>query len=183
MINFNTKALVLFTKASAIIEHFRLAMWKLRLGELGDNAVIYSGCRITYPRNVHIGAGTSMAVNCSLHASSKGTIMIGERCAIAAFTKIVTPTHDAEVLPITAVGINKSVVIGDDVWIGTGAIILPGVKVGSRSIVAAGAVVAEDVPSDVLVGGVPARVIRNLLPHQIRKENGQRAVEKKRRSQ
>lgn len=54
----------------------------------------------------------------------------------------------------------KPVVIGDDVWIGTGAMILDGVKIGSHSVVAAGAVVTKDVPEYAIVGGVPAEVLK-----------------------
>jgi acetyltransferase-like isoleucine patch superfamily enzyme len=53
-------------------------------------------------------------------------------------------------------------VIGDDVWIGANAVILPGVKIGTHSIVAAGAVVTKDVPEFSLVAGIPAKVIKKL---------------------
>ena len=56
----------------------------------------------------------------------------------------------------------KPVVIGDDVWIGTNAVILPGVTIGSHCVVAAGAVVTKDIPDHTLVGGVPAKVIKNI---------------------
>lgn len=56
----------------------------------------------------------------------------------------------------------KPVTIGDDVWVGGGAIICPGVNIGDRSIVAAGAVVTRDVPTDVIVGGNPARIIKDI---------------------
>jgi acetyltransferase-like isoleucine patch superfamily enzyme len=58
-------------------------------------------------------------------------------------------------------GIHKSVVIGKDVWIGAGAILLPGVSIGDNSIIAAGAVVTHDVTPYQVVGGVPARVLRD----------------------
>ena len=58
----------------------------------------------------------------------------------------------------------KPVVIGDDVWIGANAVILPGVTIGPHSVVAAGAVVTRDVPPGCVVGGVPAKVIRQLEP-------------------
>lgn len=54
------------------------------------------------------------------------------------------------------------VIIGDDVWVGANATILPGVTVGNYSVIAAGAVVNRDVPSGALVGGVPARIIKRL---------------------
>ena len=54
----------------------------------------------------------------------------------------------------------RPVVIGDDVWIGANAVILPGVTIGRHAVVAAGAVVTQDVPENTLVGGVPAKLIR-----------------------
>lgn len=59
-------------------------------------------------------------------------------------------------------GIKKDVVIGSGTWIGTGAIILPGVTIGKMCIIAAGAVVNKDVPKNTMVGGVPAKVIKIL---------------------
>lgn len=148
-------------------------IYRIRLGWLGDRSVLYPGVYLSYSAHINIGVGVSIARGASLHASSQGRIVIGDRCAIAAHVRIVTPTHDPEVLPISAVGINKSVTIGDDVWIGTGAIILPGVTVGSGAIIAAGAVVAKDVPADCIVGGVPARVIRCLPDRASRFRKGE----------
>jgi maltose O-acetyltransferase len=59
-------------------------------------------------------------------------------------------------------GIAKPVTIGDDVWIGGNAVILPGVTIGNNCVVAAGAVVTKDVPANSLVAGVPARIIKQL---------------------
>ena len=59
-------------------------------------------------------------------------------------------------------GIAKPVTIGNDVWIGGNVTILPGVKIGNNVVVAAGAVVTKDVPDNVVVGGVPARIIKEI---------------------
>ena len=56
----------------------------------------------------------------------------------------------------------KPIVIGNDVWIGANAVILPGVTIGNHSVVAAGAVVTKDVPANTMVGGVPAKFIKNI---------------------
>ena len=58
----------------------------------------------------------------------------------------------------------KPITIGSDVWVGGAAIICPGVTIGDRAVIAAGSVVTRDVPSDVIVGGNPARVIREIPP-------------------
>ena len=81
---------------------------------------------------------------------------------LAPGVQIYTATHPLDATERRSVEFAKPVTIGDDVWIGGGAIILPGVRIGSRVVIAAGAVVAKDVDDDVMVGGVPARVIKKL---------------------
>lgn len=77
--------------------------------------------------------------------------------------QLLTPTHPVAPEPRRAkVEGAKPITIGDNVWIGGGAIILPGVTVGENSVVAAGAVVTRDVPANVGVAGNPARVVRHL---------------------
>ena len=145
---------------------------RMRLGDLGTGSVLYPGVIITYPHNIYIGKDVSIAPNVRLGASNHGSITIGDRCAIAYGTRIVTTTHDPNVLPVSRIGINKPVKIGNDVWIGTAVIILPGVTIHDGAIVAAGAVVAKDVLPDCMVGGVPARLIKKLEPRKKRLERG-----------
>lgn len=84
---------------------------------------------------------------------------------------IYTQNHcyEDETKPIIQQGYTKTkpVVIGDDVWIGARAIILPGVNIGSHSVVGAGAVVTKDVPDYSVVGGVPAKVIKRRKTNNI----------------
>lgn len=126
----------------------RVFLIKRTLGKFGEGSQFCHNAKFIYPSQIFIGANVSIGRDVDFAASSKGSITIGNRCAIAATVRIVTPTHDPAYLPITSVGINKSVSIGDDVWIGTGAIILPGVTIHDGAIIAAGAVVTKDVPSD-----------------------------------
>jgi len=146
-----------------------------RPGRLGNRSVLGRYVELSHPENVFIGNDVSVASGVTLGASSQGSITIGDRCAIAAGVRFVTPTHDYNVLPIASVGINKPIVVGDDVWIGTSAIILPGVSIGDCAVIAAGAVVTRDVPADCVVGGVPAKVIKQLDDRESRLERGRNA--------
>jgi len=143
------------------------------LGRLGSGSYIYPGVIISSPNNVFVGDDVSIAPGVHIDASSEGKVTIGNRCAIAAGTRIVTHSHDPNVLPISSLEVNKQVVIGDDVWIGTAAIVLPGVQIHDGVIVAAGAVVAKDIPANCMVGGVPAQIIKQLEPKEKRLKNGE----------
>lgn len=90
-----------------------------------------------------------------------GGVKVGNNVLIASGAAIISQGHPI-VPPRWNSVISNEVRIGNEVWIGANAIILPGVTVGDGSIIAAGAVVAQNVPSSCIVAGVPARVIRNI---------------------
>jgi acetyltransferase-like isoleucine patch superfamily enzyme len=117
---------------------------------------------------VHIGDGTNITPGLIVNDGYSGLCRIGNRVSIATNVTLVADSnpnnsrlasepHVAAHLVVTA-----PVVIEDDVWLGTNAVVLPGVTVGRGSIVGAGAVVTADVPPFSVVAGVPARVIRTL---------------------
>ena len=94
-----------------------------------------------------------------------GPVCIGNHVNLAQGITVTALNHNFEDSSkrIDEQGVStKPVVIGDDVWIGTNAVILPGVTIGSHCVVAAGAVVTKDIPDHTLVGGVPAKVIKNI---------------------
>ncbi len=114
-----------------------------------------------YGYNIKVGDQVFFNFNCTL--LDVCTITIGNRCLFGPNVQVYTATHPIEASARgSLLEFGRPIHIEDDVWVGGGAIICPGVRIGSRSIIAAGSVVTKDVPADVLVGGNPARIIKNL---------------------
>ncbi|MEI0611932.1 DapH/DapD/GlmU-related protein [Brachyspira pilosicoli] len=107
--------------------------------------------------NVEFGKNVFINKNCTI--MDIGGVVIEDNVQIAHNVSIITPNHDYNNRNIL---IPKRITIKKNVWIGTAAIILPGVSIGENSIVAAGAVVNKDVPSGTIVGGNPAKVIKEI---------------------
>jgi acetyltransferase-like isoleucine patch superfamily enzyme len=111
------------------------------------------------PQNIECGA--DVAIGEFTHIRANGGLRIGSRVMIASHVIITTRSHPVR-LPRYAIVEDAPIDIGDDVWIGAGAVILPGVSIGNGAVVAAGAVVSSSVPPHTLVAGIPAKVIRTL---------------------
>jgi len=136
-----------------------------RLGVAGSECLVYPTARIYNGR--HVRLGNHVTINDFVHIWGLGGVTIGNDCMIASHCAIISQTHDSSAFLKglkyrETMEIDRPVKIGDNVWIGAAAVILPGVSIGNDSIVAAGAVVSRDVPPQTLVAGVPARTIRNL---------------------
>ncbi|MNR99509.1 acyltransferase [Aeromonas media] len=130
------------------------------------NIFIYGRVVIENPCNVKIGSGTTL--NDGVYISGHDSVNIGKFVSLSAGAKIITaylsPEHilDKDKMDIHQ---SKPVNIGDYSQIGAGAILLPGVTIGTGVIVAAGAVVTKNVEDGVIVAGVPAKVIRDIKCH------------------
>ena len=111
------------------------------------------GKNITVGRNVFINAGCQF--------QDHGGIVLEDGVLVGHNTVIATLNHDQDYRRRSSL-LPAPVRVCRDVWIGAGCVICPGVTIGEHSIVAAGAVVTKDVPPDVVVGGVPARIIKRL---------------------
>ena len=117
--------------------------------------VIYAPERLEFGDQVDVGEFT--------HIRANGGLRIGNRVLIAAHVTITTREHPVE-LPRWSVTRDAPIAIEDDVWIGAGAVVLPGVTIGRGAVVAAGAVVTASVEPYTVVGGVPARPIKSIAP-------------------
>lgn len=141
----------------------RYIILKARIKSCGDNVKIGTNVQILGWDKLTIGSNVSIHSNCYIDAN--GEIYIGDNVSIAHNSTILSTNHDWSDLnipikynPVTV----EKVQIADDVWIGCGCRILSGVNIGHRSIVAAGAVVNKNVNSSVIVGGVPAKIIKEI---------------------
>lgn len=131
------------------------------LGKTGDNCVVEQPFFCTYGYNTTVGDNFFLNVNGKLMDSGK--ITIGNNVFIAPNVCIITEEHAMDVEQ-RAAGLEYAypVTIGDNVWICAGAIILPGVTIGAKSVIGAGSVVTKDIPPNSLAVGNPCKVIRTL---------------------
>jgi maltose O-acetyltransferase len=126
------------------------------LGAGGDTAVIQPVFACDYGYNIRLGRNAFINYNCVFLDCAP--IDIGDDAQIGPAVQIYTATHpmDAE-LRRSGLESARPVIIGSDVWIGGGAIILPGIRVGDGAVIGAGSVVTRDVPRGAVVAGNPAR--------------------------
>lgn len=138
-----------------------LAYYSTVFSSCGNDVAIRRGARFFGFKNISIGNNVYVGENVYIYAF-EGKVEIGNKVLIANGVTINSRNHNFKDkdTPIMYQGYSaSSVVIHSDVWIGAGAIILPGIVIGQGAVIAAGAVVSKDVPPYSVVGGVPARVI------------------------
>jgi len=129
------------------------------LGSVGEDVEIRPPLFCDYGSQIRIGARTF--VNCNLVALDVARITIGEDVQIGPNVQLLTPTHPIEPEPRRAkIEAARPIAIGDNVWLGGGVIVCPGVSIGANTVVGAGAVVTRHLPAGVVAVGNPARVVR-----------------------
>jgi maltose O-acetyltransferase len=137
----------------------RDALLRSLLGSVGHGVVVKPAFRCDYGTQIAIGAGTFVNYDCVM--LDVAPITIGAACQIATRVQLLTATHPIDPEP-RRIGWESGapIVLGDNVWLGGGVIVCPGVTIGADSVVGAGAVVTSDLPAGVVALGVPARVVR-----------------------
>jgi maltose O-acetyltransferase len=131
------------------------------LGEVGEGVVVRPPFRCDYGSHISIGARTFVNFDCVM--LDVAPIRIGAACQLATGVQLLTATHPIDPEP-RRIGWEyaKPISIGDNVWLGGGVIVCPGVTIGDNTVVGAGAVVTRDLPADVVAFGNPARVQREI---------------------
>ena len=129
-------------------------------GSGGDSARMQPPFHCDYGTNIHLGTRVFFNFNCVVLDVCE--VRIGDYTLFGPGAQILTPLHplDAELRRQREFG--KPVTIGADVWVGGGALILAGVRIGSRAVIGAGSVVTRDSPEGVFAAGNPCRVIRSM---------------------
>ena len=131
------------------------------LGAIGEDTEIRPPLYVDYGAHLRIGARSF--ANFGLVALDVAAITIGDDVQIGPNVQLLTPTHPVEPEPRRAKWeAAEPIAIGDNVWLGGGAIVLPGVTIGENTVVGAGSVVTRDLPANVVAVGNPARVVRRL---------------------
>ena len=131
------------------------------LGSVAENVNIKPPFYVDYGCYISIGSGTF--ANYGLVALDVASISIGKDVQMGPNVQLLTPTHPIDPAQRRArYEAAQPIVIHDNVWLGGGVIVLPGVTIGENSVIGAGAVVTKDIPANVIAVGNPARVIKSI---------------------
>ncbi|WP_336029923.1 sugar O-acetyltransferase [Geodermatophilus sp. FMUSA9-8] len=131
------------------------------LGAVGEDTEIRPPLHVDYGTSIRVGA--RCFANFGLVALDVAAITIGDDVQIGPNVQLLTPTHPVEPGPRREKWeAAEPITIGDNVWLGGGVVVLPGVTIGADTVVGAGSVVTRDLPAGVVAVGNPARVVRTL---------------------
>lgn len=161
------KIIVIFTMIGNMLvikipsRRLRKLYYRLLGVKFGKCTYINRNTEIIGTIKIKIGHNTAIGWHCQL--DGRGGLEIGNNVVIASYCKLITGTHDLDD-PLFPAHF-KPIKIGDRVWIGTGSIILPGIVIHDGAVIAAGAVVTKDVPAFTVVGGNPAKFIKDRNPN------------------
>lgn len=141
------------------VEYIFILFYGMQFNKFGNKNTIWFPVKILGKQ--HIDIGNNSVINSFVHIWGHGGLVIGNNVMIASNSCISTLTHDynENSMRFSKV-VARPIRIEDDVWIGSGAIILPGITIKKGAVVGAGSVVTKDVPENAIVVGNPARIIK-----------------------
>lgn len=155
------RLLRLYNNTGASERKHRTQILRSLFGKLGENPVITPPFHCDY--GIHISVGDNFYMNFGCVILDCNQVQIGNNVLCAPYVQIYAATHPTDpATRLTGRELAFPVTIGDNVWIGGGAIICPGVTVGENTTIGAGSVVVKDIPANVVAAGNPCRVIREL---------------------
>jgi maltose O-acetyltransferase len=140
----------------------RRRLQRALFGAGGDTVRLTPPFFCDYGSQIELGEAVYFNVNCTVLDVCR--VRIGRFTLLGPGVQIYTALHPMEAMARRRLEYGRPVDIGEDVWIGGSAIILPGVRIGDRAVIGAGSVVTRDVPPDVFAAGHPCRVIRPIDP-------------------
>src|SRR5688572_21162890 len=156
------------TREAAQVARRRLVQELFGAG--GDTVWLQPPFWCDYGANIELGTRVFFNFNCVVLDVCR--VRIGDYTLLGPAVQILTAMHPLDAALRRQQEFGKPIDIGSDVWVGGGAIICPGVTIGSRTVIGAGSVVTRDVPEDVLAAGNPCRVIRAIAPGEDRARLG-----------
>ena len=157
--SYATKRLLTKINESSDPSEIRSILGEITGRTIHESTSVFTPCYINYGKNIQIGKNVFINFNCTL--LDLGGIIIEDNVLIAPNVSLLSESHPLE--PKNRQSLVPGLLhIKKNAWIGANATILPGVTIGENSIVASGAVVTKDVPDNSIVGGVPAKVIKNI---------------------
>ncbi len=164
LINLRLKAHLLteqLNQTSWVDRGERTKILKSLLGSTGEYILVESTFNCDYGENIHVGENFYANVGCVILDVAE--VLIGDNCIIAPQVGIYTATHPIDpVERASGLGYAKAIKIGDNCWIGGHATINPGVNLGNNVVVASGSVVTKSFGDNVVIGGNPAKVLKEL---------------------
>lgn len=141
--------------------HERITRQKLLrelLGAGAKTAQIEAPFYCDYGANIRLGKNCFFNVNCVILDACPVTL--GDHCLLGPGVQLYSATHPLEAELRRHQQLGKPITLGNDVWLGGGVIVCPGVTIGDRAVIGAGSVVTQDIPADVVAAGNPCRVLR-----------------------
>jgi maltose O-acetyltransferase len=150
-----------YNATTHVDEEERRRLLRELFGGVGDGVVVKPPFRCDYGLHIEIGARTFVNYDCVM--LDVAPIRIGAACQIATRVQLLTAAHPIDPVPRRdGWEYGRPITLGDNVWLGGGAIVCPGVTIGDNTVVGAGAVVTRDLPADAVAVGVPATVVRSI---------------------